>query len=209
MSGPFDFRYKTDIFKRYLSQARNSFTSSSCVSVIPHKLTFYCVHRFIHCDMSSGNSGLTAWCGYPLCWRPGRDLWMTHIGFVVRRDFVSWVPDIFIITSFWYLNVSSGIGLHVGQSETVVTNISNSIFFLDLWLMTLKIFELLDLSIYFVQSFVQTPQEMFSLECARFVSIGLYIEWTILINHVNPNKYNKVYFINIYNINVHLCTSPK
>ena len=100
MSGPFDFRYKTDIFNMHLSQARNSLTSSSCVSVIPHKLTFYCVHRCIHCDMSSGNSELTAWCGYPLCRRPGRDLWMTHIGFVVRRDFVSRVPDIIIISFF-------------------------------------------------------------------------------------------------------------
>ena len=63
--------------------------------------------------------------------------------------------------------------------------------------MTLKIFELLDLSIYFVQRLVQMPQEMFSLECGRFFSIDLYIERTILINHVNdPSKYNKVYFIN-------------
>jgi len=78
--------------------------------------------------------------------------------------------------------------LHVGQSETVVTNISNSIFFSRPF----------HIHLYFVQSLVQTPQAMFSLECARFVSIGLYIERTILINHVNdPNKYNKVYFINI------------
>ena len=100
MSDPFDFRYKTYIFNMHLSQARYSLTSSLYVSVIQHKLTFYCVRRFIHCDMSSGSSELTAWCGYPLCWRPWRDLWMTHFGFVVRRDFVSWVPDIIIISSF-------------------------------------------------------------------------------------------------------------
>ena len=58
MSGPFAFRYKTDIFNMHLSQARYSLTSSSCVSAIPHKLTFYCVRWFIHCDMSSGNSGV-------------------------------------------------------------------------------------------------------------------------------------------------------
>jgi hypothetical protein len=36
MSGPFDVRYNTDIFNMHLFQARNSLTSISCVSVIPH-----------------------------------------------------------------------------------------------------------------------------------------------------------------------------